>query len=54
MTEQRRKAAEEERRFMELAESDPFNPEVQVRVCAAVFQCVFAAEFDRRVVQWEA
>lgn len=32
MTEHRRKAEEEERRFMELAESDPFNPEVQVWV----------------------
>lgn len=30
MAEARRKAAEEERRFMMLAESDPFNPEVQV------------------------
>lgn len=38
MTEQRRKAAEEERRFMELAESDPFNPEVQRRLMEAIEQ----------------
>ena len=39
---------------MELAESDPFNPEVQVRLRAAVFQCAFAAAFGWWVVQREA
>lgn len=32
----RRKAEEEERRFMQLAESDPFNPEVQVGAPASL------------------
>ncbi|PRW58158.1 DNA damage-inducible 1 [Chlorella sorokiniana] len=38
MTEEKRKAAEEERRFMELAESDPFNPEVQRRLMEVIEQ----------------
>lgn len=38
MAEARRKAAEEERRFMMLAESDPFNPEVQRRLMEAIEQ----------------